>query len=596
MGGVVKDMWSTALSKPDQEKDDKRKTVTPLEEEAVKRIELKAGKPIFETTIRVIVSAENPTRGDMIQNEIAGSFQQLNDFNFNQLKFIKAKKKSKLATDYIFRFFSEPSFTNQNKNILNTEELASIFHLPNFLIQTPGIKWLPARKTAAPVSLPKDGVIMGESTFRGSNQDIRITDDDIRRHVYILGQTGTGKTNTLKNMILDEIQKGHGICYIDPHGQDIEDIINKIPKERAEDVVIFDAGDTDRPLGLNLFEAKTTEEQDFVIQETIGMLYKLYDPGHTGIMGPRFEHWFRNAGLTIMADPEGGTFIEVPKIFTDDNYLKNKLQYVKDPIVRNFWLQEMAQTADFHKSEMLGWFVGKFGAFMTNTTMRNILGQVKSGLSIREAMDSGKIVLINLAKGRVGELNMQLLGMIIVMKFQMAAMGRIDTPEEERKDFTLYVDEFQNFATDSFAGILSEARKFRLRLVVANQFIGQLKEEIRSAVFGNVGTIACFRVGPEDAEFMEKQFTPVFTVSDLINIENYNAFIKLMIRGVPTRPFTMKGKAPMGYADLERGNAVKQLARLKYGRARDEVDREILGKIGALKETEIVSESSKEVL
>ncbi|PIX99944.1 hypothetical protein COZ22_01510, partial [bacterium (Candidatus Howlettbacteria) CG_4_10_14_3_um_filter_37_10] len=418
-----------------------------------------------------------------------------------------------------------------------------------------------------------------ESIFRGETKDVRLALNDQRRHMYILGQTGTGKTNTLKNMILDEINKGHGICYIDPHGQDLDDILNKIPKERAEDVILFDAGDTDMPIGLNLFEAKTIEQQDFVIQEAIQMLYKLYDPGHTGIMGPRFEHWFRNAALTVMADPEGGTFLEVPKIFTDNNYLKKKLEYVTDPIVRNFWLNEMAQTSDFHKSEVLGWFVGKFGAFMTNTTMRNILGQVDSTFKIREAMDSGKIVLINLAKGKVGELNMQLLGMVLISKFQMAAMSRIDTPEEKRRDFTLYVDEFQNFATDSFAAILSEARKFRFSLVVANQFIGQLKEEIKNAVFGNVGSIICFRVGPEDAEFMAKQFDPVFTVSDMINIENYHAFIKLMVNGLPARPFTMKGKAPMGATDLERGNAIKQLARLKYGRDRALVDKEILAKI-----------------
>lgn len=589
LGKAVGELAKAAVTTPKKdEKDFGPKQLTPIVEEAVKRIELKAGKPAFESIIRIIVSADSEIRGQMIQNEVLGSLQQFNDFNLNSFKFRSAKNRENLAANYIFRFFritnSRKYYLNRflnKENIakLNTEELASLFHLPNFLVQTPGIKWLPARKTASPVVLPDEGIILGESIFRGVKKEVRISEDDIRRHAYIIGQTGTGKTNTLKNMILDEIQKGNGVCYIDPHGQDLEDILNKIPKERAEDVILFDAGDIERPMGLNLFDAKTTEQKDFVIQESIQMLYKLYDPGHTGIMGPRFEHWFRNAALAIMADPAGGTFIEVPRIFTDDNYLKEKLKFVTDPIVRNFWISEMGQTTDFHKSEVLGWFVGKFGAFMTNSTMRNILGQTDTTLQIREAMDSGKILLINLAKGKIGEINMSLLGMIFVSKIQMAAMSRVDIPEAERRDFTLYVDEFQNFATDSFAAILSEARKFKLRLVVANQFIGQLREEIKSAVFGNVGSLMCFRVGPEDAEFMAKQFEPVFDTNDLINIENYHAFIKLMINGVPSRPFTLKGLPPSGKENIERGEAIRQLSRLKYGKVKEAVDKEIQEKL-----------------
>lgn len=579
VGSFTRYALNAAANNQNKPENQGAKPITPMQEELIRQIERKAGKPVFETTIRVIISAKSKIRGEQIQNEIVSSFYQFNDLNSNEFYFKKAQNKQKLAASYIFRFFNNDYRTKLRKIIFNTEELASIYHLPNYQITTPGIKWLSARKTSAPVALPSEGTILGESSFRGETRDVRLTEDDQRRHVYILGQTGTGKTTLMKNMILDEIHKGHGICYLDPHGQDLEEIINKIPKERAEDVIIFDAGDVDRPIGLNLFDAKTIEQKDFVIQESIQMLYKLYDPGHTGIMGPRFEHWFRNAALTAMADPKGGTFLEVPKIFTDDNYMKNKLKYITDPIVRNFWLNEMAQTADFHKSEVLGWFVGKFGAFMTNTTMRNILGQVSSSLKIREAMDSKKIVLINLSKGKIGELNMQLLGMILISKFQMAAMSRIDTPEEERADFTLYVDEFQNFATDSFAAILSEARKFKLRLVVANQFIGQLRPEIKDAVFGNVGSLICFRVGPEDAEFMAKQYEPVFSVSDLINIENRYAFIRLMINGTPSRPFTLKGKPPLGEINTERGAALKQLSKLKYGRDREMAEKEILERI-----------------
>ncbi|MCL5093727.1 MAG: type IV secretion system DNA-binding domain-containing protein [Patescibacteria group bacterium] len=588
---IGKGLSNAALNKQEDFSNKQAKQLTPAEEETIKAIQNKASKPVFETVIRVIVSASSPVRGEMIQNEIIGSFQQFNDFNLNQLKFERAKDKERLVTDYIFRFFG---FRSQM--ILNAEELASIYHLPNYLIRTPNIKWLPAKRTAAPVALPSEGTILGETAFRGETRDIRLSNEDQKRHIYIIGQTGTGKTNMMKNMILDEISKGNGLCYIDPHGMDFQDILYKIPKERAEDVVIFDASDVERPLGLNLFEAKTIEEQDFVIQEAIQMLYKLYDPGHTGIMGPRFEHWFRNAALAIMADPKGGTFLEVPKIFTDDNYLQEKLKYVKDPVVRNFWLSEMAQTNEFHKSEVLGWFVGKFGAFMTNSTMRNILGQVETSLNLQEIMDKKKILLINLAKGKVGELNMSLLGMILVSKIQMTAMSRVGMPEDQIVDFTLYVDEFQNFATDSFASILSEARKFGLRLVVANQFIGQLKEEIKDAVFGNVGTLVSFRVGPEDGEFMAKQFEPVFNTSDLINIENYHAFIKLMVSGMPTKPFTMKAKPPTGTADKGRGEAIRQLARLKYGRAREIVDKEIQEKLQIGGKTEAPMDVPRDIM
>jgi hypothetical protein len=553
--------------------------ISQVEEDVYKAIEEKAGKPVFETLVRVILSTSSIHRSEMLLSEVQGSLAQFYDHNLNGFKLKKIKNQESLATDYIFRFFDHRLFSKTSNNILNTEELASLFHLPNYLVSSPGISWLSSRRAEAPVNLPSEGTVIGKTYFRGSEQLVRVSENDKRRHVYILGQTGTGKSNTMKNMILSDIYAGAGVAYIDPHGQDVEDILAKIPKERAEDVVLFDAGDIERPMGLNLFEAKSIEQKDFVIQEAIQMLYRLYDPGHTGIMGPRFEHWFRNAALALMADQDGGTFIEVPRIFTDDKFLAEKLKSVEDPVVRNFWVNEMGQTSDFHKSEVLGWFVGKFGAFMTNSMMRNILGQVQSSLNLREIMDSGKILLINLSKGKIGEINMMLLGMIFVSKIQMAAMSRADIPEDQRKDFFLYVDEFQNFATDSFAQILSESRKYRLSLIVANQFIGQLKDEIKNAVFGNAGTIISFRVGPEDAEFMAKQFEPVFRVNDLINLENYNAVVRLMVNGLPSRPFNIVGLPPGGIENPKIGAAIKELARLKYARPREAVEREVLSRM-----------------
>lgn len=491
-------------------------------------------------------------------------------------------------TNYIFRYFDDRVFNGERfwptkrgyRLVLNSEELATIYHFPNMLVKTPGIHWLPAKSQQLPTNLPNEGYKFANAEFRGEKEDVMITPYDIMRHVYVIGQTGTGKSVLLINMIMSEIMAGNGVCYIDPHGEAIEKIINMIPKERAEDVIIFNASDVERPLGLNLFEAHTIEQKDLVIGEAISMLYRLYDPQRQGIMGPRFEHWFRNAALTLMADPEGATFIEVPRIFTDDQFLSQKLKFVQDPVVRNFWISEMGQTSDFHKSEVLGWFVGKFGAFMTNTTMRNIMGQVHSSLNLRDIMDGKKILLVNLSKGLIGEINMQLLGMIFISKIQMAAMSRADIPEAQRVPFSLYVDEFQNFVTDNISGILSESRKYKLSMIMANQFIQQLREDIKAAVFGNVGTLISFRVGSEDGEFVGKQYEPEYSVRDIINQENLHAVCKMTINGLPSRPFTIIDYFPeQNSVDNQRGQAIKELARLKYGRPREIVDAEMVEKM-----------------
>lgn len=309
------------------------------------------------------------------------------------------------------------------------------------------------------------------------------------------------------------------------------------------------------------------------------MLYKLYDPQHQGIIGPRYEHWFRNAALTIMADPAGATFIDIPKVFTDAKYAKQKLEFVTDQTVQDFWNKEMASTSDYHKSEVLGWFVSKFGAFLSNEMMRNIIGQTKSSFDLREIMDQKKILLVNLSKGRTGELNSKLLGMIFVMKFQAAAMSRASIPESERVDFCLYVDEFQNFSTDSFATIMSEARKYHLNLIVANQFTTQLSEEIRDAVFGNMGTIVAFRIGQNDVDSLTKYFQPLFDGDDLLRVPNYNAVVRTLIGGVPTQPFSMTGLPPLGTPNKGLGDALKQLSAAKYGRPKSVVESEIFERL-----------------
>jgi hypothetical protein len=369
------------------------------------------------------------------------------------------------------------------------------------------------------------------------------------------------------------------VVVFDPHGELVEQILNKVPKERAEDLVFFDPSDTQRPMGLNLLEWKTKEQKDFLVQEAIQIFYKLFDPTGQGFIGPQFEHWMRNAALTVMEYPEGGTLIEIPKLFTDDNFREMRVSYLKDPVVKSFWTQQMAKTADFHKSEMFNYFISKFGRFMTNITMRNIIGQPKSAFDFREAMDSGKVLLIKLAKGEIGEINSNLLGMIFVARMFTAALSRSDVDESERRDFYLYVDEFQNFATDTFSSILSEARKFRLNLNITNQYIAQIPENIRDAIIGNVGTKVAFRIGVPDAEFMEKEFEPIANKTDLNNIDAYNAYIKLLVDNAPTRPFSMQTLKDPTPENEKLGKALNELSRLKYGRDVSIVELEIQDRI-----------------
>jgi type IV secretory pathway TraG/TraD family ATPase VirD4 len=452
---------------------------------------------------------------------------------------------------------------------MTTEELATIYHFPNKSIETPHIFWINSKRAPASAQIPTTGLYLGKSTYRGLARDVFIERDDRRRHMYIIGKTGTGKTEFLKQMILQDIQAGEGVGVIDPHGDLIEDLLQVVPPERAEDVILFDPSDTTRPMGLNMLEASTEEEKHYMVSSIIGLMYKLYDPNQTGIIGPRFEHAIRNAMLTVMSRP-GSTFIEVVRVMTDAKFVQELLPEVKDPIVRRYWTDQIAQTADFHKSEVLDYTVSKFGRFVTNKTMRNIIGQSQSAFNFRDVMDNQKILLINLSKGKIGEENSSFLGLILVPKILISAMSRQNMPMDQRKDFFLYVDEFQNFATPDFAQILSEARKYRLNLIVANQFIGQMEEEIKNAIFGNVGTLTSFRVGVTDANYLQHEFQPTFNEADLINIDRFNAYMRTVVNGEPVPPFSLdttkdmeKEKTTMNPRMSE---LIKELSRLKYGK------------------------------
>jgi hypothetical protein len=552
--------------------------LTPMQQEMVKRLEEKASRPGYQVNVRLVTSSGTPGNSKLHMRNLLSAFLQFNMPPFNGFKILKTNKND-LLKDFIFRIFRQ-----RHNAILNTEELATLWHLPTPFIETPNIKWLISKKAPPPINAPADGVLLGKNIYRGQETPIRMARDDRRRHTYILGRTGGGKSVLLANMAIQDIKNGEGICVIDPHGDLVQDILARAPKERAEDIIVFEPFDMDRPVGLNMLEVDGEEQKDFAVQEMIQIFYKLVtDPA---MLGPMFEHNMRNAMLTLMADEEHpGTITDIPRIFTDTDFQKYKVNKLKDPVVRLFWEKEMAKTSDFHKSEMLGYLISKVGRFVENAMMRNIVGQPKSGFNFRKIMDEGKVLLVNLSKGRTGEINAKLLGLIFVSKIQMAAMSRADMPEDQRRDFYLYVDEFQNFITDAFSSILSEARKYKLNLIIAHQYLGQLEQaagaqgagskDLRDAVFGNAGTMITFRTGAEDAEVLAKEFAPTFNEFDLVNIERYTTYIKMMINGTASKPFNMATYPLPHEASLEMAQAIRQLSRLKYGRPRPEVEAEL---------------------
>jgi hypothetical protein len=396
--------------------------------------------------------------------------------------------------------------------------------------------------------------------------------------MYMIGKTGAGKSTLFANMALQDINNFRGLCFIDPHGETINSILEGMPKSRLEDVILFDPSDTENPMGLNLLEAKSEAERDFLVNELIEIFYKLFDPERTGIIGPQFEHWLRNAALTIMADPSGGSLVEIPKLFADKSFERYKRQFVKDPMVQEFWGGQMAKTSDFHKSEMLNYFTSKFGHFLNNSLCRNIIGQSKSSFSFDQVLKGEKILLVDLSKGKIGELNSRFLGLIIISKLQAAVLKRAQLPPGSFPPFYLYVDEFQNMTTDTFAGMLSESRKYGLGVHLTNQYFAQLPQNIQEAVLGNVGTLLAFALGIEDAETLEKEFGD-FTKDDLNNLRKYNFYIKLMSGGQTTRAFSGVSQNLPTVPNKADPGQIKLLSRLAYASPRLLVEQELRQRI-----------------
>ena len=565
-----------ALAKPPEHKDDKQKDLSSLDQSIVDAMHDKTRTAGYEVLVRVVASSNINQRSQVLLENVKASFSLFdapgkNGFSFDSVQ------PDELVADYMLRKFSP-----ENKDvILNSVELATIFHFPDQRsTPTSQLERQESKQVDGPRNMPDEGLLLGYNVFRGIKKPIRLALGDRQRHMYAVGQTGTGKSTFLENLALQDMLNGDGFAFIDPHGDTAEKLLSMVPKERTEDVIYFCPSDMEYPMGLNLFEFTNPDQKDFLVQEALNMLYKLYDPQHQGIMGPRYEHLFRSAALTIMADPAGGTFIDIPKLFRDPQYVKQKLQHVTDQNVREFWEKEMPASQRSNEfGEVTSWFVSKFGAFLSNEMMRNIIGQTKSSFDLRDIMDNKKILIVNLSKGRTGDLNSKLLGMVFVMKFQAAAMSRANIPESERVDFALYVDEFQNFSTDSFATIMSEARKYHLNLIVANQFTTQLTEEIRDAVFGNMGTIVAYRIGQNDVDALSRYFQPQFDTDDLLRVPNYNAIVRTLVGGVPTQPFSLAALPPLGSSNPKLAAALKQLSGAKYGRPRAKVEEEIFARL-----------------
>ena len=574
LGGAALESLKEIVEKSPK-KDNKPLKTSEVDNDALEQFQTKVDRPIVAANIRVVTSAKSEPRARQILTEIESSFNQLENTKGNKLIFTRLKGS---ALSRCLKSFSFREYIAKNELPLSIAELTSLIHFPAEGIQSsPQFKQSRAKTAAAPTEMPSEGTLLGTNDYRNTQKDIYVTPEDRLRHFYIIGQTGTGKTTLMKNMIIQDIEAGNGVCMIDPHGTDIEDVLGAVPPEREEDIIYFDPSHTERVMGLNMLEFDEThpEQKTFVVNELFSIFQKLYGKVPES-MGPMFEQYFRNATMLVLEDPESGsTLMDISRVMADATYRRKKLRKAINPVVTQFW-QDIATKAGGEAAleNIVPYITSKFDVFTANDFMRPIVGQQKSSFDFRHVMDERKILLVNLAKGRLGEINANLIGMVIVGKILMAALSRVDDPTKNFPPFYLHMDEFQNVTTDSIAAILSEARKYKLGLTLAHQFIAQLEEDIRDAVFGNVGSIAAFRVGPEDAEFLEKQYEPVFTANDLMNIENRNAYVRILAEGTPTKPFNITTRAPRE-VDLSKIERLKHESFKRYGSYKVKVEMEI---------------------
>lgn len=517
----------------------------PIDDEGLMKEKVK--KTGFLVMVRIIVTADDDAIANAELRNIISSFSQFASPAYNRFRPMRHKSLSVLIQYFILRQFA----WWQKNFLLNIEEIATLFHFPHSKYnKQPEIKWQHFRVVKAPTNIPHEGLYLGDNIFRGERRKIYLSNEDRFRHFYVIGQTGTGKSSILSVMARQDLRNGRGLAVLDPHGDFATGLLDFIPKTRAEDLIFFDPADQGRPMGLNLLEADTDDEKQMAVGEATSIMIKIFGPE---IFGPRIQDYFRNGCLALMDYPEGGTLIELIKLFTDENFQRERVQTIKNPIVKTWWKTTYAAMGDREKAEMIPFFAAKFGPFITNTLMRNIIGQTKSAFDITDVMNTQKILLATLSKGVLGDINSSLIGLILVSKIQMAAMKRQQMPASERKDFFLYIDEFQNYVTDSIESILSEARKYRLGLIIAHQYLGQLQKSdaltksslnLKDAIFGNVGSMMSYKIGPEDAKLLEEQFAPVYSNHDFMNMDKFQAALRLSVDGQPSQGFSLDVPRP----------------------------------------------------
>ena len=529
----------------------------------------KLGRLLFKATVRISVlyPKAQPELAREKLSEITGSFRQFSLPQSNSFKPGSQKQTEKLQFQ-----------PNPKPFMLSVEEAATLWHIPTLLVQTPNILRVDSRKLEPPINLPttdggdKDVTTLGEAVFRGQRIKFGIRPDDRRRHFYAIGKTGMGKSTLLGNMIASDIMNGHGVGVLDPHGDLIEDAMSFVTPEREDDILLFDPTDTNFPIAFNILDCPDPDQRTLVASGLMSVFTKIWPDAWSG----RMEHILRNTILALLHH-QNSSILGIMRIFADSTYRKEVVASVDDPVVRSFWEDEYEVWTEKYRTEAVAAIQNKVGQLLSTPLFRNIVGQTKSTVNLREAMDNGKIVLVNLSKGKIGEDISAFLGSMLVTQFQLSAMSRADVPEAERRDFYLYVDEFQNYATESFATILSEARKYRLCLTMAHQYVGQLESDIvRDAVFGNVGSMVSFQIGSDDAELLSKQFEELVLPNDLLSLPKYHAYTRLMVEGTASKPFsvsTLPPPAPIAGGNVER---LREISRARYTKPKEEVQNNIL--------------------
>ncbi len=573
VAGLAGDVLKTAISGTAPESSiDKKVELSPGVEAALKEIETKSAKLGFRTMIRIVAMDVDPVAAQQKLDLVVGSFKQFNTTNLNGFSamIVKDPKPDTLGR-YARREFNLPGY------VLNVAELASIYHMPSKTVTTPNIVWAGAKKGEPPATLPLVDEVpaaeltpIGITNFRGNEEKFGIKIKDRRRHTYMIGKSGSGKSVLLQNMTLDDINEGRGVAVVDPHGDYVDYIAERIPNDRVDDVVLFDPNDKEYPIAFNILEIEDPKYKVITASGVVGVFKKIFGES----WGPRLEYWLSSAVLALLDYPNA-TLMMIPQLFVDRDFRDQVIASIEDPVIKSRWINEYNKLDQKQQSETISPILNKVGQFLSTSIIRNVVGQSKSSINIRSILDDGKILLVKLTKGLIGEDNAALLGALVVTRIQLAAMSRADIADQtKRKDFFLYVDEFQNFATDSFATILSEARKYGLCLTVAHQYIAQLSEAVAKSIFGNVGTIIAFRVGADDASALKQEFLPTFDEQDLVNLNIYSIYLKLSIDGVTANAFSALTLPPLS-DKTGNLNRVIQESRKKYGKRVEEVQQEM---------------------